>query len=395
MSPIPETEDVYDPATDDPQIDMPCPAELISAMANANSGIDKYEIVGAEEFDIDMAFSSSDDGKSDLNLDSGNSLDSPIMKFLHHLKPAVGQAATTQKHCPGGPKGSSSMPVTEPVMATDPETSSFVIQCAIHRPDGTDSPYQVSSNISLNALCHSVAEKLEHFPAHISLHYQLDSDEVKAVDKATACMMIHMKNKPSAATGTLEGDVFHQEVIAQLQESWRCRAHLKGPKSPMYCYTPSGSSVCYTLSHSDLLYWVTEIISENATVDEKPIGVCLSDASHAADGVPRAFNALPYGYFPPFFLLPWPYPMGSVGQFCPSTQPSQPTLMCHTGRVSFAPFGHILREKGFLCLSQLTPKFVQLQDLQAWLGSEVGTAILIMQYAKEDLNAVRSEVHVS
>lgn len=169
-------------------------------------------------------------------------------------------------------------------------------------------------------------------------------------------------------------------------------------------------------------------------MDEKPIGVRLGDArsrSRATTVVPQMGypglpNAPPYGYFPPFFPLPWPYPMCNVGQFCPSAQPSQPhshgltiqssaplasitdnpdivswfASLDHnekrdTGGVSFAPFGHILREKGFLRLSQLTPKFVQLQDLQAWLGIEVGTAILIMQYAEEDLSAARSEVHAS
>jgi hypothetical protein len=139
MSPIPETEDVYDPATDDPQIDMPCPAELISAMADANTGMDGYESASAEEFDIDVAFSSSDDDGSDDNSDSDDSLDSPIMKFFHRPKPAVGQAATTQKHRPGRPKGSSSVPVTEPVMAADPETSCKLSLESSHITDYTSS----------------------------------------------------------------------------------------------------------------------------------------------------------------------------------------------------------------------------------------------------------------
>ncbi|KAI6033626.1 hypothetical protein PISMIDRAFT_113855, partial [Pisolithus microcarpus 441] len=58
--------------------------------------------------------------------------------------------------------------------------------------------------------------------------------------------------------------------------------------------------------------------------------------------------------------------------------------------LTFAPYGPILRAKGFLCLSQLTLDFFGLSDLQTWLGIEVGTAVLIMQYAKEDLAAIRS-----
>ncbi|KAI6110907.1 hypothetical protein EDD16DRAFT_1522006 [Pisolithus croceorrhizus] len=138
MSPIPETEDVYDPATEDPQIDIPCPTELISTMADANTGMDGYESVSAEEFDIDMVFSCSDNDGSDLNSDLDDSLDSPVMKFLHHPKPAVWQAVTTQKHCPGRPKGSSSMPVTEPVMAADPEMSCLLLESS-HITDYTSS----------------------------------------------------------------------------------------------------------------------------------------------------------------------------------------------------------------------------------------------------------------
>ncbi|KIK10992.1 hypothetical protein PISMIDRAFT_82123, partial [Pisolithus microcarpus 441] len=52
--------------------------------------------------------------------------------------------------------------------------------------------------------------------------------------------------------------------------------------------------------------------------------------------------------------------------------------------------GTMLREKGFIRISQLSPDFVKLSDLQDWLGVDVGTAILIMQYAKEDLEAVKS-----
>jgi hypothetical protein len=59
--------------------------------------------------------------------------------------------------------------------------------------------------------------------------------------------------------------------------------------------------------------------------------------------------------------------------------------------IVFAPYGVRLKAKGFLRISQLTLEFIQLEDLQDWLGIEVGTAILIMQYAKEDLVAIKSQ----
>jgi hypothetical protein len=34
--------------------------------------------------------------------------------------------------------------------------------------------------------------------------------------------------------------------------------------------------------------------------------------------------------------------------------------------------------------------FVDLKDLQNWLGIEVGTAILIMNYVKADVNAINT-----
>jgi hypothetical protein len=58
--------------------------------------------------------------------------------------------------------------------------------------------------------------------------------------------------------------------------------------------------------------------------------------------------------------------------------------------IIFAPYGVTLKAKGFLRLSQLTLEFIQLKDLQEWLGIEVGTAILIMQYAKEDMDALKT-----
>ena len=58
--------------------------------------------------------------------------------------------------------------------------------------------------------------------------------------------------------------------------------------------------------------------------------------------------------------------------------------------IVFAPYGVKLKAKGFLRISQLTLEFIQLKDLQEWLGIEVGIAILVMQYAKEDIEVLKS-----
>ena len=59
--------------------------------------------------------------------------------------------------------------------------------------------------------------------------------------------------------------------------------------------------------------------------------------------------------------------------------------------ISFAMLEVRLEAKGFLCISQLTLNFIQQKDLQDWLGIEVGTTILIMQYEKEDVEALKSK----
>ena len=58
--------------------------------------------------------------------------------------------------------------------------------------------------------------------------------------------------------------------------------------------------------------------------------------------------------------------------------------------VVFAPFGSILKEKGFVRLSQLACKHISISDLEVWLGVATGTAVSIKDYADEDLKAVRA-----
>ena len=67
-------------------------------------------------------------------------------------------------------------------------------------------------------------------------------------------------------------------------------------------------------------------------------------------------------------------------------------LDTHKGRnqdgIVFMPFAAVLKNKGFIRITQLTLDYISLEDLQRWLAIEVGTAILIMQYAKADVQAI-------
>jgi hypothetical protein len=58
--------------------------------------------------------------------------------------------------------------------------------------------------------------------------------------------------------------------------------------------------------------------------------------------------------------------------------------------ITFAPYGPILRGKGFRWLSQLSRDHVKPSNLVELLGIRVGTAISIMQYAEQDLQAVNA-----
>jgi hypothetical protein len=58
--------------------------------------------------------------------------------------------------------------------------------------------------------------------------------------------------------------------------------------------------------------------------------------------------------------------------------------------IIFSPYSALLEKKGFIHIMQLTLESFSLRDLQEWLGIEVGTAILIMQYAKADIKAIKT-----
>ena len=122
-------------------------------------------------------------------------------------------------------------------------------------------------------------------------------------------------------------------------------------------------------------------------------------------------------FFPPY--LPWPYP----GPFNPPPQPSgaschvstpsnstsspapllpvdTPDIVawcasldhderCGINGVTFASYGPVLKDDGFFHLYQLGLDSVRPSDLQEWLGVKAGLALLILDYAKQDLKAMR------
>lgn len=59
--------------------------------------------------------------------------------------------------------------------------------------------------------------------------------------------------------------------------------------------------------------------------------------------------------------------------------------------ITFSEYGPILRGKGFVWIFQLTVDDFTYQDLQRELECDgIGTAILIKEYAKQDMQALRS-----
>ena len=182
------------------------------------------------------------------------------------------------------------------------------------------------------------------------------------------------------------------------------------------------------------MHWQLE---GNTTIEEKPATLSLHNARlssrastpHPPDQMGFPYTMAPMYSYPPISMPMWGMP--PPGHYF-GTQPPMPPVMNsvtqsmsasgsaitsnrdsnampvifpdvvawfayldqHEERnkddIVFAQYGVILKAKGFRRISQLTLDFIQLKDLQDWLGIEVGTAILIMQYAREDIEALKS-----
>jgi hypothetical protein len=79
---------------------------------------------------------------------------------------------------------------------------------------------------------------------------------------------------------------------------------------------------------------------------------------------------------------------------------SDVALWCHylakhprqKGRgIDFGSIGDSLKTHGLICITHLTSGFFNWQDLMKCLGIEMGTTITILEYAKEDVQAIDKE----
>jgi hypothetical protein len=150
------------------------------------------------------------------------------------------------------------------------------------------------------------------------------------------------------------------------------------------------------------------------TVDIKPHGLALQTARPRSRRVPgnpkedETATGVPHGCHyqapptmnPQYYYPPQPAPImpeiDSRHVEFPDIISWCKYLDSHTGRnrdgIQFTPFGEILKDKGFVRLSLIDNQLFSPQDLAGWLdlGTRVGTAIQIMQYAKQDIDAIKT-----
>ena len=58
--------------------------------------------------------------------------------------------------------------------------------------------------------------------------------------------------------------------------------------------------------------------------------------------------------------------------------------------VTFTSYGPILKDQGFFYLYQLGSSLVQPSNLEKWPGIKPGVAILVLDFAKQGLEATKS-----
>ncbi|KAG8220267.1 hypothetical protein J3R82DRAFT_1348 [Butyriboletus roseoflavus] len=93
--------------------------------------------------------------------------------FLQSSLPPPVSAAVKKKARSTSAKRGGTSTTTQAHTATvqsiyDPQTCSFIIQCVVHRPNGTNSPFKILSQITYDKLCMAVAEKLKCFPGTLT-----------------------------------------------------------------------------------------------------------------------------------------------------------------------------------------------------------------------------------
>lgn len=168
---------------------------------------------------------------------------------------------------------------------------------------------------------------------------------------------------------------------------------------------------------------------EKTTVEEKPVKLPLSARNPQSASAPPLNAPLPpsaptpiTGSYPPQPIMPdYPYMAQHAPVYYPGpSYPQQPSVypammpanqginpsieypeipkwfryldnhkIRNKDGIVFSSFGDTLSDKGFFRISQLSPEYVSLEDLEGWLHINRGTAILIMQYAAQDRDAVQ------
>ncbi|KAI9572026.1 hypothetical protein HD554DRAFT_2168276 [Boletus coccyginus] len=451
---ITEFDEVYGPMTfdkdDEDDVDIPAfPTEalrsadqLLSVVTTGTSEVDYMDVddgqseMSNENFNLEDIQDTSNDKDSDVALND-------LLQQRRPSKPVVvaaPQACRKQKK------------QTSKKVTTSDDDSVFTIQCSAPHLDSTHAPFKSLSTVMLTALCDIVAEKMERYPKAVHLQYRLDSD--KAKQASTSIQMdneldifigrlqdlIVPERLPSGCKSTRapKNSVVQFEDAASLGNggsSHPSKGSMKGSGTASGTTkqktTPASSADLELDGASRRL----KLMEGLATIDEKPASLILDSASRAWSSLnqqgdmPMGQPGFPVGYgypsySPPIFVLPqWgvgpqgtglpgqPSAPGQSGLSAPTPQNMHsvsPTLLkpvpglikwfsyldTHGGRnkngVIYSQFGPVLRAKGFSHLNHLSHKYIQLSDLEDWVGIEVGTAIDIFEYAEEDLEAARA-----
>jgi hypothetical protein len=58
--------------------------------------------------------------------------------------------------------------------------------------------------------------------------------------------------------------------------------------------------------------------------------------------------------------------------------------------IDFLSLSNLFTKEGFYTLEQLDANFITAKQLQEWLGVSLGTGVLLLQYAKWDLDAIKN-----
>ncbi|KAF8431517.1 hypothetical protein L210DRAFT_866544, partial [Boletus edulis BED1] len=237
----------------------------------------------------------------------------------------------------------------------------------------------------------------------------------------------------------LDGANKQQDWIEALHQRYQCDDHSKGD-TLVYCYRAKDSTDCYALTHNHIAAWALQIVNE----PEPAIGQTMQPVPmHAPAPVPYAYPPPPvivvppaapawggrgphgpHGYpgYPP--LAPHPMAGHAAAHMSHPTTPSLLTVELPNANptetvpfpdiirwfsfldqrvrndprvnvtVDFTTFGPILQVKGFLNISQLSHDYVSVADLQAWLGVQIGTAIVIRSHVDTDIQAINAGKHV-